>query len=63
MVCPCLPCIGETSPGLGTPDVASPAGNALPAAAQDTVDLLCYKGALLADVQLGIHQDPRSFLC
>lgn len=33
-----------------------------PPAAQGTADLLCWKGTLLAYIQLGIHQDPRSFL-
>ena len=38
-----------------------PAGNTLPSAAWDTIGLLCFKGTLLAHVQLSVHQDSHVF--
>lgn len=34
--------------------------NTLLSAAQDSIELLCDKGPLLAHILLGVHQDPRS---
>lgn len=39
-----------------------PTGNSSNAA-QDTVSHLCSKDALLAHVQLGIHQNPQVLFC
>lgn len=53
---------GLTSAEKGRITSLNPAGKALPDAAQDTVSLLCCKGALLAPVQLGVHQKSQIFL-
>lgn len=39
------------------------AGDSLPSAVQEAVDLLDCKGTLLAHVQPGAHQDPQGHLC
>ena len=47
----------------GKHHLPQPAGNAVPKAAQDTICLLCSKGALLAHVQPGFHQDLQVLFC
>jgi len=46
----------------GKEHLLQPSGSNPPNAAQDATCVLCHQGALLAYVQLGLHQDPHPFL-
>lgn len=51
------PSSGGLASAEGKDHLASPAGNTLSKAAQDTVGLLSSRVTLLINVQLGVHQD------
>lgn len=74
-VCPCLCFTGEISTSCTTPNtsyqnwteekdhISWAANNALLNASQEAAGILCHRGMLLPDDQLGIHQDPQEIFC
>lgn len=74
-VCQCLSCMGEPRPGEIPGDVSHqcwvkgkshlprPAAKTPPNAARVIVGLLRCKDTLLADIQLGVQQNPKVLFC